>query len=66
MTERDKMLIYVGLQEGLALLLIPISLMSYLTESISILATFLLILLFIFLPLFWFRMLFGRRMIPLE
>jgi hypothetical protein len=66
MTERDKMLICVGVQEGLALLLIPIALMSYLTENISILATFLLILLFIFSPLFWFRMLFGRRMIPLE
>jgi len=66
MPERDKMLICVGVQEGLALLLIPIALMSYLTENISILATFLLILLFIFWPLFCFRMLFGKRMIPLE
>jgi len=66
MSERDKMLIYVGVQEGLALLLTPIALMSYLTENISILATFLLILLFIFWPLFCFRMLFGKRMIPLE
>jgi hypothetical protein len=66
MSERDKMLIYAGVQEGLALLLTPIALMSYLTENISILATLLLILLFIFWPLFWFRMLFGKRMIPLE
>ena len=66
MVERDKMLIYAGLQEGLAFLLIPIALISYLTENISILLTFLLILLFIFWPLFWFRMLFGKRMIPLE
>ena len=64
--ERDKMLIYVGLQEGLALLLVPIALMSYLTENILILPTFLIILLFIFWPLFWFRLLFGKRMIPLE
>lgn len=66
MKERDKMLIYVGLQEGLALLLIPIALMSFLIEKISPSATFLLILLLIFLPLFWFRLLFGKRMIPLE
>ena len=64
--ERDKMLIYIGVQEGLALLLIPIVLMSYITENISILPTFLLILLFMFWPLFCFRILFGKRMIPLE
>jgi hypothetical protein len=66
MLERDKMLIYVGVQEGLALLLIPFALMSCLTENISMLPTFLLILLFVFWPLFCFRMLFGKRMIPLE
>jgi 4-hydroxybenzoate polyprenyltransferase len=64
--ERDKMLIYVGLQEGLALILIPIALFSYLAENILLLPTFLLILLFIFWPIFWFRILFGKRMIPLE
>lgn len=64
--QRDKMLIYVGLQEGLALLLIPVALMSFLAEKISLLATFSLILLFVFWPLFWFRLLFGKRMIPLE
>jgi 4-hydroxybenzoate polyprenyltransferase len=65
-SKRDKMLIYVGFQEGFAFLLIPISLMSYLVENLSILVTFLLILLLIFWPLFWFRLLFGKRMIPLE
>jgi hypothetical protein len=66
MLKRDKMLIYVGLQEGLAILLIPIALMSYLTENIAVIPTFLLILLLIFWPLFWFRLLFGKRMLPLE
>jgi len=65
-TKRDKMLIYAGVQEGLALLLIPIVLMSYLIENISILPTFLLILIVIVWPIFWFRLLFGKRMIPLE
>lgn len=64
--KRDRMLIYVGFQEGFAFLLIPITMMNYLVENISLLATFLLILLLIFWPLFWFRMLFGKRMIPLE
>ena len=64
--ERDKMLICAGLQEGLALLLIPVALMSFLIEKISLSTTFLLILLFIFWPIFWFRFLFGKRMIPLE
>ena len=66
LSDRDKMLIYVGLQEGLALLLIPIALMSHLIKNITILPTFLLILLLILWPLFSFRMLFGKRMIPLE
>jgi 4-hydroxybenzoate polyprenyltransferase len=66
MLKRDKMLIYVGLQEGLAILLIPIALMSHLTENIAVIPTILLILLLIFWPLLWFRLLFGKRMIPLE
>lgn len=65
-SKRDNMLIYAGCQEGLAFLLIPISLMSYLVENMSILATFLLIFLLILWPLFWFRVLFGKKMIPLE
>ena len=64
--KRDKMLIYAGVQEGLSLLLIPIVLMSYLIENISIFTTFLLISVIIVWPIFWFRILFGKRMIPLE
>ena len=64
--KRDKMLIYIGIQEGLALLLIPLTLMSYLEEKISLIGTFLLISILIFWPIFWFRFLFGKRMIPLE
>ena len=65
-SKRDSMLIYIGLQEGLALLLIPIGLLSILIDSFTLLPTFLFILLLIFWPLFWFRFLFGKKMIPLE
>lgn len=64
--ERDKMLIYVGIQEGLALLLLPILLMSILIDKFEVIQTFLVILLFILWPLFWFRILYGKKMIPLE
>ena len=66
MLERDKILIYAGLQEGLALLLIPVALMSYLIENMGAFPILLLISLFILWPLFWFRVLYGKRMIPLE
>ena len=66
MKERDKMLIYVGIQEGLALLLLPILLMSILIDKFEVIQTFLLISLFILWPLFWFRILYGKKMIPLE
>jgi 4-hydroxybenzoate polyprenyltransferase len=66
MKEREKMLIYAGLQEGLALLLLPIFLMNVLLDIFGLVQTFLLILLFIFWPLIWFRLLFGKKMIPLE
>jgi len=66
MIERDKTLIYVGLQEGFALLLIPIALMSYIIENTGVTPILLLILLLILWPLFWFRLLYGKRMIPLE
>ena len=48
MKERDKMLIYVGIQEGLALLLLPILLMSILIDKFEVIQTFLLISLFIY------------------
>ena len=64
--ERDSMLRYVGVQEGLSFLLLPISLMSFLILNISLLSTSLLFLVMIVWPLAWFRCLFGRRLIPLE
>ena len=64
--EREKMLIYAGLQEGLSLLLLPIMLLSVLIDVFGTIQTFLLVLLLIFWPLFWFRVLFGKKMIPLE
>lgn len=64
--EREKMLIYAGLQEGLALLLLPIILLSVLIDRFGNFQTFLLILILIFWPLFWFRVLYGKKMIPLE
>ena len=66
MKKRDKMLIFVGIQEGLALLLLPILLMSILIDKFGVIQTFLLILLFILWPIFWFRILYGKKMIPLE
>ncbi|KYK22268.1 hypothetical protein AYK21_03935 [Thermoplasmatales archaeon SG8-52-2] len=64
--DREKMLIYAGLQEGFTLLLLPISLLSILIEEFGGVQALLLILLFIFWPLFWLRILFGKKMIPLE
>jgi 4-hydroxybenzoate polyprenyltransferase len=64
--EREKMLIFAGLQEGFTLLLLPISLLSVLIDKFGSIQAFLLIILFIFWPLFWFRLLFGKKMIPLE
>lgn len=65
-SDRDNMLRYEGVQEGLALLLVPIALMSNLVEKFSLLTTVLLIFLLIAWPLFWLRSLFGSKMIPLE
>jgi len=64
--KRDKILIYIGLQEGLALLLLPITLMQYLIENINLIPTMIIILLLILWPIFCFRTLFGKKMIPLE
>jgi 4-hydroxybenzoate polyprenyltransferase len=64
--KREKMLIYVGLQEGLSILLLPSMLMTILIEKIGLIYTVLIFLLLIIWPLFWFRLLFGKKMIPLE
>jgi len=66
LSERDKMLIYEGLQEGLAFLLIPTVIASYLIENIGALPTVLLVIFMIAWPLACFRILFGKKMIPLE
>ena len=66
LAKRETMLRYGGVHEGFALLLIPIVLMSYLIENIDVLPTLLLITLMIVWPLFSLRLLFGKKMIPLE
>ena len=66
LAERDSMLIFVGLQEGLSFVLLPVALMSVLIEHISLVFTVLLLVILVVWPLFWFRVLFGRRLIPLE
>ena len=66
LSKRDNMLIYEGLQEGLAFLLIPTVLLSFLIDKIGVLQTFLLFFFMIVWPLGCFRLLFGKKMIPLE
>jgi 4-hydroxybenzoate polyprenyltransferase len=66
LVKRDTMLRYEGAHEGLALLLIPVVLMTYLIEHAGIIPTFLLFLLFIGWPLISLRILFGKTLIPLE
>jgi len=66
LSQRDRMLVYEGLQEGLSLLLIPVSLMSYLFENIGIAQTILMIILIIIWPLSSLRVVFGKKLIPLE
>lgn len=66
MSKRDDMLVNVGLQEGMALLLFLIVLLDLFIENIGMITFYLLIILFIVWPLFWLRLLYGERMIPLE
>jgi hypothetical protein len=66
MKERDLMLRYEGVHEGLSLLLVPFVLLSYLVKHIGVLPTFLLVVLFILWPLLCLRLLFGKTLIPLE
>ncbi len=63
---RNLMLLYEGAHEGLALLLIPVVLMSYLIKHIGLFSTLFLMVLLIFWPLFCLRFLYGRSLIPLE
>ena len=64
--ERDLMLRYEGAHEGLALLLVPFVLISYLVAHIGVLSTFLLVALLILWPLLCLRLLFGKTLLPLE
>ena len=64
--ERNLMLRYEGAHEGLALLLIPLVLLSYLVEHVGVLPTFCFMLFLIFWPLLCLRLLFGKNLIPLE
>jgi 4-hydroxybenzoate polyprenyltransferase len=63
---RGQMLRYEGVHEGLALLLIPIALMSYLDEYFGLFFPVFLIVLFIAWPLVCLRFLFGKTLLPLE
>ncbi|MDH7517956.1 MAG: UbiA family prenyltransferase [Candidatus Thermoplasmatota archaeon] len=66
LSQRDRMLVYEGLQEGLSLLLIPMVLMSYLFKNIGIAQTLLIITVIIIWPLSSLRIVFGKKLIPLE
>jgi len=66
LSNRDKMLLYVGLNELLTYLLIPVALMAYLVENTNIITPFLLTV----APTLWLvvslRAIFGKKMMPLE
>ena len=64
--KRDQMLRYEGAHEGLALLLIPCVLASYLVERLGGLLVCFLFVFFIAWPLFCLRFLYGKTLIPLE
>jgi 4-hydroxybenzoate polyprenyltransferase len=64
--ERNLMLRYEGAHEGLALLLVPFVLLSYLVKHIGVLPSFLLVVLLVLWPLLSLRLLFGKTLIPLE
>jgi len=64
--KREIMLKYIGVQEGLSFLILPISMIGLLREIISLPISILLVTVMIVWPLFWFRCLYGKTMIPLE
>ncbi len=66
LSKRDRMLVYEGLQEGLSLLLIPVALMSYLFDNMGLVPTLLIIIVIIIWPLSSLRVVFGKKLIPLE
>jgi 4-hydroxybenzoate polyprenyltransferase len=66
LTKRNTLLRYEGAHEGLALLLLPVVLMTLLINHVGLLPTLLLFVLFIVWPLISLRTLFGKGLIPLE
>jgi len=64
--KRNLMLQYEGAHEGLALLLIPFVLLSYLVDHLGVLPPLFLIILLVLWPLLCLRLLFGKTLIPLE
>jgi len=66
LSKRDTLLRYEGAHEGLAFLIIPVMLMTYLIEHVGIFPTFFMFFLFIAWPLSSLRILFGKTLIPLE
>jgi 4-hydroxybenzoate polyprenyltransferase len=66
LNRRDQMLRYEGIHEGFALLLLPVVLFSYLTEHFDVLLPGLLLLVMILWPLLCLRILYGKKLIPLE
>jgi len=64
--KRDQMLRYEGAHEGLALLLIPFVILSYLVEHLGTLLPFVLLVVLILWPLLCLRFLYGKKLIPLE
>ena len=66
LNRRDQMLRYEGIHEGLALLLLPVVLFSYLTEHFDVILPSLLLIVMILWPLLCLRILYGKRLIPLE
>jgi 4-hydroxybenzoate polyprenyltransferase len=64
--KRDMMLRYEGIHEGFALLLFPVTLLSFLIEHAGILPVLLLLLVIVIWPLVSLRTVFGKTLIPLE
>jgi 4-hydroxybenzoate polyprenyltransferase len=63
---RDRFLRYAGVHEGLALLLVPMMLLTLLMENVGFYWTLVLLMVIVAWPLCWFRILFGKRLLPLE
>ena len=63
---RERFLRYAGVHEGLALLLVPMALLSLLVSTLGVTVALLFFVAIIAWPLSWFRLLYGKKLIPLE